>query len=233
MKGTPVEVDVAAIRRLLGEAECDAGLLSEAFTHQSYAHGRNGVRDNQRLEFLGDAVLGLLSADVLFSEDPDADEGALTARRSALVSGETLAEIAGTLELARFMRFAPGVHDATERSGRRTSAALVEAVFGAVWLWGGIDAARRLFLRLFAGRLEGLRAGPVPDDPRGRLQAISRERAGEGPAYSILGVEGNGRDFVFTARVEAIGQEAVAEGSSKRRAFAAAAEKLLKAIEDS
>ena len=230
MKSAETEVNVDAICRLVGEADCDAALLAEAFTHQTYAHWKRGARDNQRLEFLGDAVLGLLAADVLFHDDPAANEGWLTSRRSALVSGEALSRIAGRLGLVRYMRFAPGVRDATERTGRRTSAALVEALFGAFWLWGGIDAARRLFLRLFHDDLEELRHIPVQGDPRGRLQAISRERDGAEPVYSILSVEGNGHEFVYTAKACACGLEAVACGPGKRSAYVAAAESLLRML---
>ncbi|MBR0055857.1 MAG: ribonuclease III, partial [Kiritimatiellae bacterium] len=144
------KVDVAAASAALGCSFANPSLLETAFTHQSYAHGRPGDEDNQRLEFLGDAVLGLLAADALYRADPAADEGVLTARRRALVSGAALARLAARLDIARFMRFSPGVRDTVERSGERTSAALVEAVFGAAWLDGGCAAATALFDRRFA-----------------------------------------------------------------------------------
>lgn len=227
MKQPRRDIDVAAVCALLGRDFKSPELLEAAFTHQSYAHGRDGVEDNQRLEFLGDAVLGLLAAEALYGADEAADEGVLTARRSAIVSGEALAAIASRLGLTRFMRFADGVRDETERSGKRTAAALVEAVFGATWLDGGIDAARTLFGRFFADELERRSCGDGIGDPRGRLQALSRSmRLGE-PEYGISNVSGNGRDFLYTASVRVAGSQASGEGPSKRKAFAAAAEAML------
>ncbi|MBP5542879.1 MAG: ribonuclease III, partial [Kiritimatiellae bacterium] len=110
------DINVEAVCAILGRTFSDNSLLATAFTHQSYAHGREGVEDNQRLEFLGDAVLGLLAADTLCRDDPGADEGVLTRRRSALVSGEALAALATRLGLPRFMRFSEGVRDQVERA---------------------------------------------------------------------------------------------------------------------
>lgn len=224
------DIDIAAVRAILGPGLSDPALVAEAFTHQSYANGRPGVRDNQRLEFLGDAVLGLLSAEALCAADPDADEGAMTARRSALVSGASLAAVATGLGLPRFMRFADGVRDETERTGTRTAAALMEAVFGAIWLSGGIAPARELFLRLFGDAVGRLGASPPPADPRGVLQTLSRRLGFGEPAYTLISQSGDGRDFTFTARVSCGPHSAEASAPGKRRAFAAAAARLLESM---
>lgn len=227
------EIDVAAAEALLGRPFANPALLATAFTHQSYAHGREGVEDNQRLEFLGDAVLGLLAADALFRDDPEADEGLLTRRRSALVSGEALAALATQLGLPRLMRFSEGVRDQVERAGERTAAALLEALFGAVWLDGGPDVAQALFTRLFAESLARLRAGGAADvaDPRSRLQTLSRHLGRGEPEYRVLASEGDGRAFNYRVEVSAGDAVATADGPSKRKAFAAAAAKLLAALE--
>lgn len=227
------EINVEAVCAILGRTFSDNSLLATAFTHQSYAHGREGVEDNQRLEFLGDAVLGLLAADTLCRDDPGADEGVLTRRRSALVSGEALAALATRLGLPRFMRFSEGVRDQVERAGERTAAALLEAIFGAAWLDGGHDAARALFDSIFAEPLERLRAGGMADDadPRGRLQTLARRLGLGEPEYRVVEATGDGRAFNYKVEVAAGGSTAAADGPSKRKAFAAAATRLLATLE--
>lgn len=232
MKQHDREIDVAAICAALGREFSSPELLADAFTHRSYANGRPGVKDNQRLEFLGDAVLDLLAAESLFEADGAADEGVLTARRSALVSGDALAAIAAKHDLAGFMRFADGVRDENELSGKRTAAALMEAVFGAAWLDGGIDAARDLFRRFFADELDARSRGDGIGDPRGRLQALAFRLGLGAPDYEIISGEGDGRNFLFRARVSCGGHAAEASGPNKRKAFAAAAEALLGELSD-
>lgn len=232
MKHRDREIDIAAASAAIGREFSSPELLEAAFTHRSYANGRNDVEDNQRLEFLGDAVLDLLAAESLFAADASADEGVLTARRSALVSGDALAGIAAKHDLAGLMRFADGVRDENELSGKRTAAALVEAVFGAVWLDGGIDAARSLFRRFFADELDMRSRGNGIGDPRGRLQALAFRLGLGSPRYDILSGEGDGRNFTFRARVACGGRAAEATGPNKRKAFAAAAEALLRTLGD-
>lgn len=225
---SPVQaIDTDAVCAILGCRFADASLLETAFTHRSYANGRAGAEDNQRLEFLGDAVLGLLSAEALYRADGDADEGALTERRSALVSGEALAAAATRLDLPKFMRFSPGVRDETERAGSRTAAALMEAVFGAVWLDGGYAAARGLFGRLLGESVDEVAVADPPVDPRGRLQTLTRRLGLGEPAYAILEDRGDGRKDRFLAEARAGDVAATGEGGGKRKAFAAAAAALL------
>lgn len=221
------QIDAESICAILGCGFSDTSLLATAFTHRSYAHGRDDAEDNQRLEFLGDAVLGLLSADALYRADPGADEGALTKRRSALVSGETLAAAATRLGLPKFMRFSPGVRDETERTGPRTAAALMEAIFGAVWLDGGHAAAHDLFEKLFGESVDVIAVGEPPDDPRGRLQTMTRKLGLGEPSYTILEDRGDGSGARFVAEARAGDMSATGEGGGKRKAFAAAAAALL------
>ncbi len=217
-------VDCAAIEAALGFAFQDKSLLAEAFTHQSYANGRNDVADNQRLEFLGDAVLGLLCADKLYRALPGMDEGFLTVRRSHAVSGEALAEVARCTGLAPFMRFSPGVRDGAERSGTRTLAALVEAVFGAAWLDGGLDAVRGLFEKFLLPRLDlSPGDGALHVDPRGELQTYAL-RAGLGePKYETTCLDSDGSNFLYRATVRVGDASASATGGNTRKACAAAA----------
>ena len=227
----PVQaIDTEAVCAIIGYRFADTSLLETAFTHQSYAHGRSDAEDNQRLEFLGDAVLGLLSADALFRADAGADEGVMTARRSALVSGSALATAATRLGLPRFMRFSPGVRDETERSGARTAAALMEAVFGAVWLDGGLEAVRGLFGRVFGEDMAEVPEDDYLYDPRGRLQTLTRKMGLGEPEYSILEDRGAGSEPRVLAEVRAGDKAATGEGGGKRKAFAAAAARLLEQL---
>ena len=221
------EVDVAGAEAAIGHVFRDKGLLVAAFTHRSYAHGRAGVDDNQRLEFLGDAVVGLIAASRLFMAAPGRDEGFLTVARSRVVSGATLAEVAAEAGLGRFMRFSPGVRDKEEREGARTLAALCEAVFGAVWLDGGLPAAEALFDRLLAGRLAKSLEEAAVGDPRGELQAWAHRNGFGEPVYETLREEGDGRVFVYEVRVGVGDRFATARAGSRRKACAAAAAALL------
>ena len=225
------EVDVAGAEAALGYAFRNKALLVAAFTHRSYAHGRAGVADNQRLEFLGDAVVGLLAAAWLYRAAPDRDEGFLTMARSRVVSGAALAEVAARAGLGRFMRFSPGVRDKEELEGARTLAALCEAVFGAVWLDGGPPAAEALFGRLLVGRLEeSLGEDAASGDPRGELQAWAHRKGLGEPVYETLREDGDGRVFVYEVRVGVGDRFATASAGSRRKACAAAAAALLDAL---
>lgn len=221
------QIDTVAVLAALDVTMRNPSLLTTAFTHQSYANGRAGVEDNQRLEFLGDAVIGLLAAEALYRDDSSADEGVMTRRRSALVSGESLASIARNLDIAKYMRFSEGVHDINERTGTRTLAALLEAIFGAVWLDGGYDAVEALFERLFSAAIVSLRCIRDDDDPRGALQTLTRRLGLGEPVYEIDCVSGNGNSFVYRARVSAGRYSASAEGPGKKKAAAFAAWRLL------
>lgn len=221
---SPQGFDRERIEAVLGREFNDLSLLEEAFTHQSYANGKNAVPDNQRLEFLGDAVLDLLAADALFREFPQYDEGVLTAERSRLVSGDSLAAVAREFGLGAFMRFSKGVRNPEELHGVRTLAALAEAVFGATWLDGGLPAASALFDRFIKPRL------PARDarlssciDPRGELQTHAL-RAGLGePVYSTADVETDGCNFTYRVVVTVGGISATASAGNTRKACAAAA----------
>lgn len=222
------EIDIASIEALLGYVFKNKTLIEAAFTHQTYANAKKGVKDNQRLEFLGDAVIDLLVAEKLFLEAPGQDEGYLTIERSHIVSGKALAEVAEQEGWSRCMRFSPGVKDPTETHGVRTQAALCEAIFGALWLDGGHDAVKPLFERLFSSRIQGLiQDGIEHIDPRGELQSYSRNAGFGEPIYETVSVEGDGCNFVFTVSVTVGDKTLNATGTSKKKAFAAAARAFL------
>jgi ribonuclease-3 len=197
-------------------------LLELALTHRSYAY-EHGTRDNERLEFLGDSVLGRAVTALLYERYPDEPEGALAKRRSGVVSTVALARIARALGLGQHIRLGRG----ELRTGGEAKASIladtVEALIGAAFLSVGSEAAEAFVLRLVAPLLEDPdRTGPVLD-PKTALQEIAARRGSGAPVYDVDGT-GPEHARVFTATVT-IGDLATAtgEGTSKKQAETAAA----------
>ncbi len=213
--------------KILGYSFKDKDLLLTALTHSSYANKR-AIDDNQRLEFLGDAVLDLLAADSLYKLINNKDEGFLTVARSRLVSGSALSTVLKGADVTPLMRFSEGVRDPNERNGARTRAALCEAIFGAVWLDGGISSATELFERLFAPHISSILA-TIDNalDPRGELQKYAaKNKLGE-VIYETLHVDSDGSNFLYHVKVIVGDKSAEATGSNMRKAYAAAATEFL------
>ena len=143
-------VRVAGLERRLGYRFLDPALLERALTHASYAHEHPPAADHDRLAFLGDAVLGLVVAEHVIAADPDAPVGVLTPRRAELVSGARLARFALALELPPLLRLGRGEDQSGGRERESILATTLEAVLGAVYLDGGIDAARAAIGRVTA-----------------------------------------------------------------------------------
>lgn len=202
----------------------DPGLLKLALTHRSASK-----RNNERLEFLGDAFLNFIVARRLYDLRPDASEGDLSRARAALVNQATLAEIGREIGIDRQLVLGKG----ELRSGGAHRAAVLadalEAVIGAVLLDGGDAAAERLVDRLFAERLERLPASADLKDPKTRLQEWLQGRGLPLPAYSVSVVEGRDHEQVFTVlcRVRDSDLESVGRGRSRRLAEQDAAAAML------
>jgi ribonuclease-3 len=212
------------VRARLGYEPGDAALFELALTHRSAA-GDN----NERLEFLGDAVLNLLVAEHLYERFPDADEGTLSRLRASLVSGESLARIAAELQLGDAL--ALGAGELKTGGFRRESilADALEAVCGALYMDGGLSTARSVMLATLREALAGLDALAELKDPKTRLQEWLQARGLALPRYSVENVEGesHAQHFRVSCEVEALAQRADGEGSSRRRAEQAAASVLL------
>ncbi|HTW48004.1 MAG TPA: ribonuclease III [Acidobacteriaceae bacterium] len=222
--------DPGRLEAALGHAFTDRDLLRQALTHRSYvaehsAHGsETPAGDNERLEYLGDAVVGLVTAESLFRLYPELPEGALTRLRGALVSRRHLAEVARTLETGKYLRLGRG----EDRSGGRAKTALLanamEAVIGAVYLDGGLDAARRLIeARVIAPTVASLReqlaAGTGVGDFKSSLQVLLQARKQGQPEYRTTAETGPDHRKRFFVEVRA-GGEALAEGSGLTRRIA-------------
>jgi ribonuclease-3 len=211
----------------LGYEFRDPALLDAALTHRSASK-----RNYERLEFLGDAVLNFAVAVLLYREYPEADEGDLSRYRAALVSGSSLAEIAAGLGLGDQLRLGSG----ELRSGgfRRTSilADALEALFGAVYLDGGVAQASRVIESLVAGRLGELPEARELKDPKTRLQELLQARGLRLPLYAVEEVSGEPHEhwFVASCEVPSLAVRGRGEGSSRRRAEQEAAQRVLAEI---
>jgi ribonuclease-3 len=230
--------DLAELAKALGYEFRREDLLADAVTHPSVGGiGRRSTRGSakplpgvayERLEFLGDRVLGLVIAQWLLERFPTEKEGALTRRYAALVQQEALATVAERLGLGRFLRLAPS----EEREGRTNQAILAdacEAVIGALYLDGGLAAASG-FIRAAWAALVDSAEGP-PQDPKVALQEWAQGRGEPLPAYETLDRRGPAHAPVFEVRVRVAGHDPVtAVGSSKRAAEKAAATALLRRV---
>ena len=216
---------------LLGYRFRDSALLSEALTHASLAGGRKKKTspDNERLEFLGDRVLGLVIAAHLLATFEDADAGALARRYNSLVRRETLAQVARTLDLGAFLRMSK----AEENSGGRNKPAMLadgcEAVIAALYLDGGLEAAS-IFIHAHWDSLVGAE-GQAGRDAKTGLQEWAHAAGLDPPMYEEVERAGPAHDpyFVISASLEGY-PPAHGEGTSKRRAQQAAATALLEAV---
>ena len=225
--GTEAAGDVESA---LGHAFADPALLEAALTHPSWAAEHPGAANNQRLEFLGDAVVGLLLARALYARFPDADEGALTRLRASLASGAALARKAASLGLGAALRINRGqALEHGERNAHNLADAM-EAVLGAVMLDGGFPAAEAVFDRLFGPDLDRLAELPAgAESPKSALQILSAHAFREDPVYRILSRSGPESAPVFVAEASVAGRAATGEGGSKQAAQTAAAAALLEA----
>lgn len=209
----------------LGWKFSDRALLACALTAPSCRMDDPSQADNQRLEFLGDAVFGLLAADALYRLWPGEQEGALTVRRIHLVSGATLAGVAERIGLRSLVRRSAGA--GALKPGAKVLADAMEAVMGAVWLDGGWAAAKCVFEHLALPVSE--RYDEWGDNPKGKLQILAQSLGGASPVYETISRHGPAHAPVFRVRVSAmpVGM-AEAEANTLKTAEQTAAAKLLK-----
>jgi len=182
-------VDLTPVMQALGHEFRDPQRLLDALTHTSFANeaGQPG-RDNERLEFVGDAVVGLVVATLLHGHFPDAPEGELTQCRAALVSGAALAERATELGLGAVLRLGRGEERTGGREKPRLLAGALEACIAAVYLDAGFDAAYAVAHRIFAPRLDA--PGGGMRDYKTRLQEVRQQNGYDAPRYEVLSMEG-------------------------------------------
>ncbi|MGH1330486.1 MAG: ribonuclease III [Paracoccaceae bacterium] len=220
--------DLSEFQTRLGHHFSDPELLVRAVTHSSLSTTTRP--DNQRLEFLGDRVLGLVMSEALFQADTGASEGQLAPRFNALVRKETCAAIAREIELGTVLKLG---RSEMLSGGRRKEALLgdaMEAVIAAIYLDGGFEAARGVILALWAKRIESV--AEDARDPKTALQEWAQARRQSPPTYVEIAREGPDHAPIFTieARLQT-GEAEAAKAPSKRQAEQAAARALLKRME--
>ena len=205
------------------QIEIDPGLLLLALTHRSFAYEHGGIPTNERLEFLGDSILGQAVTVKLFLDHPDLDEGELAKRRASLVSSVALAEVGRSIGLGPYVRLGRGETMTGGADKPSILADTVEAIIGAVYLDAGGDAATAFVLRLIAPLLRDPERFGAAMDPKTSLQEIAARRSAPPPVYTVTesGPDHN-KHFIATVSVGEL-VRASGEGSSKKQAEMAAA----------
>lgn len=218
----------ADVLRALGLPGDPGSLFETALTHRSYAYEQPlPTAHNERLEFLGDAVLGLLVADLIFRTYPDMPEGRMQPLRAAVVNSVALADLARDLGLGEYVRLGRGEEATGGRDKSSVLADCLEAVIGAAHLEHGVDRVRELFEPLFAERIEGLVEAGEDFDSKGALQELVVGSGGERPRYEVTST-GPEHDKRFTANVFVRGSLfGTGAGRSKKEAELTAAREAL------
>jgi ribonuclease III len=216
---------LADLEQRLGHPFRDAALLRLALTHPSVAHDQNqSIPHNQRLEFLGDAVLGLVLARALYEKFPDADEGALTKSRAKLANAAALAGLGRALGLGAHLVLSHGEENTGGRDRTSALADAFEALLGAIFLDGGFDAVREFVLREFQSDFAELILPAGIENPKGELQEVLQAKSPVAPVYEVVSAEGPDHDRNFICAVKHNDAElARGAGKSKKAAESAAA----------
>ena len=220
--------DLQRLSRSLGRPALSERLLTQALTHRSA-----GTENNERLEFLGDALLGFVIAEALSERFPEADEGQLSRMRATLVRQDSLAHLARSLSLGEYLRLGAGESRTGGHARDSILADAVEALLAAVFLDQGFDAARGVILGVFGPSLDALSAGAWGKDRKTRLQELLQSRRRPLPEYQVSEIAGTQHAQVFRVRcfLPDDGTVALGDGTSRRRAEQQAAEILLKLLE--
>jgi ribonuclease-3 len=208
-----------AVERLsvaLGHSFADSSWLLDALTHRSFRNERPDLAraDNERLEFLGDAVVGVVVASMLFDRFPDADEGELTRRRADLVSEKGLSEAAEAMDVGDAIRLGKGEEKSGGRSKPRLLSSALEACIGAIYCDGGAEAAFEAARRIFEPRI-GVSA-PGHRDAKSRAQEWAQANLGTTPRYRLINAEGPDHEREFTVALE-VDHEEVARGIGRSK----------------
>lgn len=217
------------LNKAIGYTFNDVALLQQALTHRSAAK-----KHNERLEFLGDAILGMVIGETLYKRFTDVPEGKLTRMRSTLVKGDTLAELAREACMGELLLLGPGE---LKSGGHRRSSILadaVEALLGAIYLDSGMEAVRDVISRLWESRIEKLDPNAHPKDSKTRLQEYLQGRKLPLPTYEVMSISGkdHAQTFEVCCKVENLDMRVVATGNSRRKAEQEAARMTLEKLDD-
>ena len=226
--------DFAELQQLIGYKFRSEDLLFLALTHPSIAHEQNNpAPHNQRLEFLGDAILGAVLSQQLYDKFTEADEGLLTKSRAKLVNATSLAAHGRALGLGAYLIISRGEENSGGRARASTLADAFEALLGAIFLDGGYDAARAFILQEFAGDYAELALPAGIENPKGELQELLQAKSPAAPVYQLISSEGPDHDRNFVCAVLHDGVElAQGSGKSKKAAESDAALAALKKLRE-
>lgn len=224
---TITDVNAALFRRL-GYSFRNPALAEQALTHRSY-----GAAHNERLEFLGDAIVNLIIAEALFQRFPQTREGELTRMRATLIRAETLAEIARTLQLGDHLKLGSG--ELKSGGFRRESilADTLEALIGGIYLDGGIELCRQCVLTWFEARLQQVVPGEINKDSKSRLQEWLQARGKALPTYTLAATHGeeHNQQFDVSCQIPSVPELFSGSGASRRAAEQNAAQMALNFLE--
>ncbi len=206
----------------------NADLLVRALSHRSI-----GSHNNERLEYLGDAILGFIISDILYKKFPQASEGELTRLRAALVRKEKLAEIAKEIDLSDKLKLGPGERKSGGWRRHSILAGTLEAFIASVYLDSNLETCRNVIVQLYQSHLEKIDASDTEKDPKSRLQEYLQSRKEAVPVYTVIEETGFSHqpEFTVSCKVNILDNAVSASGSSKRKAEQSAAEKVLALLE--
>lgn len=231
----PVDPDVEGVQKIIDYSFHDSRLLIQALTHRSYltAPNETHLQSNERLEFLGDAVLDLIITDQLYHSYPQDSEGVLSKKKSVLVSRHLLAEITDSLGLGDFLLVNKGEEKTGGRKRQSNLANLFEAILGAIYLDGGMDEAVRFVNRFLYNQREELLSQSIYFNYKSELLEYAQGKGWGIPVYSVIDEKGPDHEKFFTVRVTVNDKEqGTGTGSNKKNAEQLAAKDALKKIRD-
>ncbi len=227
-----VNVNFEEFETSIGISFIDKDLIKKAFTHRSYLNENRSLKleHNERLEFLGDAVLELVVTDFLYKKFPQKNEGELTALRSALVKAETLATAAEVVGMNSYLLLSKGESKDTGRARQYILANTFESVVGAIYLDQGYDVAGKFIADQLFSQIDEIIENKKFIDAKSRFQEMAQEKTGFTPSYKLVKEVGPDHNKIFTVSVT-VGEEEITEGEgkSKQEAEQMAAEKALEA----
>jgi len=221
------------LSKKLGIKFNDISLLERALTHRSFLNENKSVdKSNERLEFLGDAVLELIVSDYLFRKYPNRPEGELTSFRSALVRTESLAEASRELDFGKYLRLAKGEEESGGRDKDYILANTFEAILGAIYIDQNYQECKNLVTKILISKIEHIVENRLDIDGKTKIQEMAQAKFGHTPTYVVLKESGPDHDKKFVVGIR-IGKKILGKGkgSSKQRAEEAAAQKAVKSIE--
>jgi ribonuclease-3 len=226
-------MSIKNLSKKLGVEFNDISLLKRALTHRSYLNENRDVdKNNERLEFLGDAVLELIVSDFLYKKYPDRPEGELTSFRSAIVRTESLADASRELNYGKYLRMAKGEAESGGRDKDYLLANTFEAVLGAIYIDQGYVKCKNLVKRVLIPKIDNIVKNRLDIDSKTKIQELMQEKFKQTPIYEVVNEHGPDHDKEFVVVVK-VGKKIIGKGkgSSKQRAEEAAAQEGLKFIQ--